>query len=101
MLSEICPICNSPLFEVKGELRCIRCDKPVIRVREETETLAASTPIVLSRLENALSAKIDVLTALLQKSSEPEEIRIISETLSSLIELFHRSRKLAEELRKT
>ncbi|MEM4302457.1 MAG: Sjogren's syndrome/scleroderma autoantigen 1 family protein [Candidatus Caldarchaeum sp.] len=101
MLSEICPVCNSPLFEVKGELRCIRCDKPVIRVREESEMLTASTPLILSRLENALSAKIDVLTVLLQRSSEPEEIRVLSETLSSLIKLFHESRKLSETLRKT
>ncbi|MEM2238657.1 MAG: Sjogren's syndrome/scleroderma autoantigen 1 family protein [Candidatus Caldarchaeum sp.] len=101
MLSEICPVCNSPLFEVKGELRCIRCDKPVIRVREESEMLTASTPLILSRLENALSAKIDVLTGLLRRSSEPEEIRVLSETLSSLIKLFHESRKLSETLRKT
>ncbi|MEM1945901.1 MAG: Sjogren's syndrome/scleroderma autoantigen 1 family protein [Candidatus Caldarchaeum sp.] len=101
MLSEICPVCNSPLFEVKGELRCIRCDKPVVRVHEESETLAASTPIILSRLENALSAKIDVMTALLQRSGEPEEIRLLSETLSSLIKLFRESRKLSEELRKS
>ncbi|MCS6769872.1 MAG: hypothetical protein NZ570_05495 [Candidatus Caldarchaeum sp.] len=100
MLAEICPVCNSPLFEVDNELRCIRCDKPVVRVHEETEVLAASTPLVLSKLENALSSKIDLLTSLLQKSADPDEIRILSEALASLVKLFHESRRLAETLKK-
>ncbi|MEM0384573.1 MAG: Sjogren's syndrome/scleroderma autoantigen 1 family protein [Candidatus Caldarchaeum sp.] len=100
MLSEICPVCNSPLFEVRNELRCIRCDKPVVRVHEDSEVLAASTPLTLSRLENALSSKIDLLTTLLQRASDPEEIRVLSESLSSLLKLFHESRRLAETLRK-
>ncbi|MEM0440482.1 MAG: Sjogren's syndrome/scleroderma autoantigen 1 family protein [Candidatus Caldarchaeum sp.] len=101
MLSEVCPICNSPLFEVRGELRCIRCDKPVVIVREESEVMAASTPLVLTHLENALAAKIDALTALLQKATEPEQIRELTETLTSLLKLFHESRRLSEILRKT
>ncbi len=100
MLSEICPVCNSPLFEIGGELRCIRCDKPVVIVREDSETLVASTPLILSRLENALAAKIDVLTVLLQRSTDPEEIKVLSETLASLVKLFHESRRLSEVLRK-
>ncbi|MCS6783610.1 MAG: Sjogren's syndrome/scleroderma autoantigen 1 family protein [Candidatus Caldarchaeum sp.] len=101
MLSEVCPVCNSPLFEVKGELRCIRCDKPVVKVREESEILSASTPLVLTQLENAISAKIDVLTHLLHQTADPEEIRQISDTISSLVKLFHESRRLSELLRKT
>ncbi|MCS7133762.1 MAG: hypothetical protein NZ921_03075 [Candidatus Caldarchaeum sp.] len=101
MLSEVCPICNSPLFEVRGELRCIRCDKPVVKVREESEIMSASAPLVLTQLENALSAKIDSLTHLLHRTSDPGEIREISETITSLVKLFHESRRLSELLRKT
>ncbi|MCS7137950.1 MAG: hypothetical protein N3H84_08655 [Candidatus Caldarchaeum sp.] len=101
MLSEVCPVCNSPLFEVGGELRCIRCDKPVVKVREESEIMSASTPLILTQLENAISAKIDGLTHLLQRTTEPEEIRQISETITSLVKLFHESRRLSELLRRT
>lgn len=100
MLSEICPVCNSPLFEIRGEMRCIRCDKPVVVVREETEVLSASTPFVLTQLENAISAKIDSMTNLLQKTSDPEDVKQLAETLLSLVKLFHESRKLSEMLRK-
>jgi len=100
MLSEICPVCNSPLFEIGDELRCLRCDKPVVIVREESETMSATAPLILSQLENVISAKIDVLTALFQKATEPDEIRTLSETLSSLLKLFHQSRRLNEYLRK-
>jgi len=64
MLSEMCPVCNSPLFEIRGELRCIRCDKPVVKVHEESEVLVASAPLILTRLENAITDKLDVLTNL-------------------------------------
>jgi uncharacterized Zn finger protein (UPF0148 family) len=100
MLSEMCPVCNSPLFEIRGELRCIRCDKPVVKVHEESEVLVASAPLILTRLENAITDKLEVLTNLLQKTSEPEELRQLAETIISLIQLFHESRKLSEKLRK-
>jgi uncharacterized Zn finger protein (UPF0148 family) len=100
MLSEMCPVCNSPLFEIRGELRCIRCDKPVVKVHQESEVLVASAPLILTRLENAITDKLDVLANLLQRTSEPEELRQLAETIISLIQLFHESRKLSEKLRK-
>lgn len=100
MLSEVCPVCSSPLFEIGGEMRCLRCDKPVVKVREESEVYVASTPLVLTQLENAIVAKLDALTALLQQTTEPEEIKQLSETLTSLVKLFHESRKLGETFRK-
>jgi uncharacterized Zn finger protein (UPF0148 family) len=100
MLSEMCPVCNSPLFEIRGELRCIRCDKPVVKVHEESEVLVASAPLTLTRLENTITDKLDVLANLLQRTSEPEELRQLAETIISLIQLFHESRKLSEKLRK-
>ena len=100
MLSEICPVCNSPLFEIRGELRCIRCDKPVVRVQEEDEVLVASTPLILTRLENAVTAKLDILTNILMGTNEPEELKQLSETIASLISLFHKSRELSDKLRR-
>jgi uncharacterized Zn finger protein (UPF0148 family) len=100
MLSEMCPVCNSPLFEIRGELRCIRCDKPVVKVHEESEVLVASAPLILTRLENAITDKLDILTNFFQRTSEPEELRQLAETIISLIQLFHESRKLSEKLRK-
>jgi hypothetical protein len=62
--------------------------------------LVASAPLILTRLENAITDKLDVLTNLLQRTSEPEELRQLAETIISLIQLFHESRKLSEKLRK-
>ncbi|MEM3921438.1 MAG: Sjogren's syndrome/scleroderma autoantigen 1 family protein [Nitrososphaerota archaeon] len=47
MLADQCPVCNSPLFEIKDQIWCLKCNKRVIRVssadpreiKDLTETL--------------------------------------------------------------
>lgn len=100
MLSETCPLCGSPIFEMKGELWCLRCDKRVIKVKSDEEAGAALTAYSLTNTMGVLATKIEELTILLSRTVDVEETRRVSETLSTLLRTFEQTLKLEEILKK-
>jgi len=99
MLSEVCPVCNSPLFEIKGEMRCIACDKPVILVKDESESSTALMPMILSDLNYVLLSKIEELTTKLSRAIEIDEITSISTSLNALLTLFQKSYEIKQRIK--
>lgn len=99
MLSEVCPVCNSPLFDVKGELRCVTCDKPVVLVRDESESATVLMPAVLSELNYVLLSKVEELTAKLSRAMEIEEVTSLSTALNALLTLFQKSSEIRQRIR--
>ncbi|GBC69420.1 hypothetical protein HRbin01_01118 [archaeon HR01] len=99
MLSEICPVCSSPIFQIDNELWCLRCERRVVKVKEEDEAMAAFTPYVLTRLEGVIASKIDELSALLSKTADPQEVLHITQAIDGLLETLAKSRKLGGETR--
>ena len=73
MLADHCPVCNSPLFEINGEIWCLRCNKRVIKVRG------------------------DALTSLLKKTGEINEIREITEAIKSILDALEKASKLQKD----
>lgn len=56
MLSEICPVCGSPLFETSGgEVICAVCGTKVILVESEEQVSIEEQRIALERVMGALS----------------------------------------------
>ena len=99
MLQETCPVCSSPLFSIRDEMWCLKCNKRVVKVSELDEIGEASIPYLLTTLTNTLTAKIEEINILLQRATDPEEIRKLTNTLESLLKVISESRKLARELR--
>lgn len=97
MLSEVCPVCSSPIFQLGNELWCLKCERRVVKVKEEIEALAASTPYVLNRLEGVIAAKIDELASLLSKTVDPAEVTTLTEAIDRLLSTLRRSRRLGQE----
>ncbi|MEM2083646.1 MAG: Sjogren's syndrome/scleroderma autoantigen 1 family protein [Nitrososphaerota archaeon] len=97
MLPDICPICKSPLFEIKGEIRCIKCDKKVIKVKDESEATTYTIPYVLRNLDLTLIQKIEELTLKLSKTFDLNEIKNTGEILNILLNVLRESKKLQEE----
>ena len=97
MLPEVCPVCSSPLFEIKGEMRCITCDKPVVLVKDERESGKALLPFVLTRLDEVVVSKIDEMTERLSRALEIEEISSLSRLLSELLELLKKSTEAQQQ----
>ena len=62
MLSETCPKCNSPLFQLRsGEVICPKHGRVLI-VKTESEVITASTSAILDNLEAAVVKIINKLT---------------------------------------
>jgi len=99
MLQETCPVCSSPLFSIRGEMWCLKCDKRVVKVSEVDEIDAATLPYLLNTLTGTLATKIQELNILLQRSSDPEEINKIAQTLESLLKIIRESKRLENELK--
>jgi UPF0148 protein len=94
MLSQSCPECGSPLFQLKsGEIWCAKCQRRVIIVSEGEESLATVGPR-LESLENVLVDKLSSLEELLVQEREPEKLKIVTETLNMLLTSLEKSRRI-------
>ncbi len=99
MLAEACPVCGNPLFEIKGELRCVACDKPVVVVKDKTESGRALIPIVLTSLEGVVVEKLDELTGRLAGAVDLGEIDETARTIDSLLSVLRKSEEIRQAFR--
>ena len=98
MLSEQCPICGSPLFEIKGQIWCLKCNKRVIKVRGDEEVKEAMATYVLSEVHRTLATKIEEVSVMLSRAVEADEIRSLAETLNILLKAMEQNLKLRTKL---
>jgi UPF0148 protein len=84
MLSDSCPECNTPIFQLKnGSLLCPMCDKQVIVVSAEVDTEVIKQQ---KKIEETLNKKIQQIQEQLEEEMDPEKINTLLETLSKLID---------------
>lgn len=99
MLPEACPVCGNPLFDIKGDIRCVACDKPVVMVKDESESGRALYPFILNTLEDVVVSKIDELTARLSRAIELEEIEVISKAIDALLTVLQKGNEIREKIK--
>ena len=84
MLSTTCPECGAPLFQLKtGETFCPR-EKREVKIMNEGETVEGIEQE--ASLEKTLQNKLTLLQRLLEATSEPAEIRALTETITTLLD---------------
>jgi UPF0148 protein len=96
MLADVCPICSSPLFEIKGQIWCLKCNKRVIRVSSEEEIEEAFTGITLNELMKTLTTKIEEVNIALKRVADPKEVKELVKTLISLLKALELASNLRE-----
>ena len=100
MLADHCPVCNSPLFEIKGQLWCLKCNKRVIKVRGEEDVEEALTSITLTEVMKTLTTKIEELNLVLKRAADPEEVKKLAETIKTILETLEAASKLRKQFTK-
>ena len=83
MLSINCPECSSPLFQLKtGEILCPSCRREVkvLEAGEDAEKVTLSIG-----LERTLTAKLQLIQRRLEAEEDPERIKSLTETLTTLL----------------
>lgn len=100
LTSEICPVCSSPIFEIKGELWCLKCNKKVVKIKEESEIADVMLPYTLNNLSAVVVEKLEQLSGVLLKLTDPSDIKNVADTISALLGVLSQSEMLKEKLRK-
>ena len=97
MLSEQCPVCNNPLFEIKGQIWCLKCNRRVIKVTSEEEVEEALTSVALTEVIKTLTAKIEEVNMKLRRAIDADEVRKLIENLISLLKALEAATKLRRQ----
>jgi UPF0148 protein len=85
MLGKSCPICGTPLFQLKtGEIICPSCNREVRIVSREEEVEQVTTE---TNLEQIITSKISDLSEILKREEDVIKVGEIAETLSKLLDI--------------
>lgn len=91
MLSETCPRCGTPLFELPGgEIICPTCQRTVKIVSGDSDEDVRQQ----GSLEETLRNKIGFIQDLLEKEKDPVRMRDLTQTLILLLNARERVKKL-------
>lgn len=94
MTTDVCPVCRSPLFQISGELRCLKCNKKVVKIKDDIDVAAVEAPYMLKQMDQSVVRKVEELTIALSKAKDTDEVREIGEAIRSLLSILSESRKL-------
>lgn len=92
MLEEHCPECGSPLFRVKGEVRCSRCRKRVITVKEGEEPTIISP--LLDDVEKTALIKIQEINKKIMEEEDLYKLERLSNLLIKFLEALEKTKNL-------
>ena len=100
MLSDICPVCGTPLFKVKGEVFCAKCNKPVVYQKAMASQQATLSPgYLLDSVETTIVGKISEANEVLKIEKDPEKLSLYSNLVFGWLSMLEKLRSLRESFR--
>ncbi len=94
MTSEQCPVCNTPLFIVDGQLFCPRCNKPVVVVKEGEEQATVTSLSILENLENTLLGKLQESDKTIKGTKDVNDAMEQANVLNAWLEALERLKRV-------
>ena len=94
MTSQACPVCNTPLFRVKGQLLCPRCNKNVVVVKEGEEETTVASISVFGDLENTVLNKLKEIDDAMKDTKEFDESKELADALSVWLDAFEQLKRI-------
>ncbi len=94
MLSDICPVCGTPLFRVKGEVFCAKCNKPAM-----SPQATLSPGYLLDSVENTIVGKISEANEVLKAEKDPEKLSVYSNLVFGWLSMLEKLRSLKESFK--
>ena len=97
MLSESCPICNSPLFKIQNEIWCKNCDKRVLIIKEEesVQNLIDLTP--LENFEKIILTKLQESCQQIKEEKNPNMLKELGNLISIWLDVLERLKRLQKQ----
>ena len=88
MLGESCPVCGTPLFQMKnGDTICPMCKRPVrfVEAGADEQSMAQK-----KELEATLNVKVDELRKKIESEDDPIKLGELTDTLMKLLDAVDR-----------
>ena len=101
MLSDICPVCGSPLFKVKGDVFCAKCNKPVVYTRATGPQATVSPQMLLESVEQTIVGKISETNEMLKSEKDPEKLSAYSNLVFGWLSTLEKLRNMRESFRES
>ncbi len=101
MLSDICPVCGSPLFKVRGDVFCVKCNKPVVYTRATGPQATVSPSNVLESVEQTIVGKISETNELLKLERDPEKLSAYSNLVFGWLSTLEKLRSLRDSFKQS
>ncbi len=98
MLSDVCPVCGSPLFRVKGDIFCAKCNKPVVYAAAAGPVTTIPSRVLLNDVEQTIIGKITETNALLKVENDPERLSAYSNLVFGWLSMLEKIHSLKETL---
>jgi len=92
LLTESCPQCGSPLFQVNEEIWCLKCDKRVIRAQEAEAPTIIERSLLLEEMEKTIQNKLRDLREKLSSEQDPVKMQQIGESMLLFLDLLNKTR---------
>ena len=99
MLSDICPVCGTPLFKVKGETFCAKCNKPVVYQKAMAPQATLSPGYLLDSVESTIVGKISEANEILKAEKDPEKLSLYSNLVFGWLSMLEKLRGLRESFK--
>src|SRR3989442_5690778 len=96
MLSDVCPVCGTPLFKVKGEVFCAKCNKPVVYQKAMSPQATLSPGYLLDSVEMTIIGKISEANEILTLEKLPEKRELNSNRLLGWLSILEELRGLKD-----
>ena len=94
MMSQVCPVCNTPLFRVKGQLLCPRCNKNVVVVKEGEEETTVASISVFGELEKTVLNKLIEIDNAIKATKDVDRAKELANALSIWLDAFERLKRI-------
>jgi len=99
MLSDVCPVCGTPLFKVKGEVFCAKCNKPVVYQKAMSPQATLSPGYLLDSVEMTIVGKISEANEVLKIEKDPEKLSLYSNLVFGWLSMLEKLRGLKDSFK--
>ncbi|WP_455364370.1 Sjogren's syndrome/scleroderma autoantigen 1 family protein [[Eubacterium] cellulosolvens] len=96
LLSEQCPVCNSPLFDIQGKIYCVKCEKQVQIIKSTEEENRLKETMILTDLETTLYTKMKDALNHFKAGTEISHLSDSVSLLSKYLDLLEKVKRLRQ-----
>src|SRR3989442_14468447 len=99
MVSDVCPVCGTPLFKGKGEVLLAKSNKPVVYQKAISPQATLSPGYLLDSVEMTVVGKISEANEVLKVEKDPEKLSVYSNLVFGWLWMLEKLRSLKESFK--